>query len=82
MKSENAHLGFGTLAIHAGQEPDPTTGAGHDTDLSSEHVRAGVSRKTSRLRIFAHPTIPRVPHIKHALPLSKALSTLSRLLRG
>src|SRR4051812_38639214 len=27
MKETNSKLGFGTLAIHAGQTPDPTTGA-------------------------------------------------------
>ena len=27
MKNQNSSLGFGTLAIHAGQAPDPTTGA-------------------------------------------------------
>ncbi|HRC88320.1 MAG TPA: PLP-dependent transferase, partial [Thermoanaerobaculia bacterium] len=27
MKSEPADLGFSTLAIHAGQAPDPSTGA-------------------------------------------------------
>jgi cystathionine beta-synthase len=46
---EDRPLGFETLAIHAGQEPDPQTGAVGDTDPPLVDVRAGRSREARGL---------------------------------
>lgn len=49
-------FGLGTLAIHAGQSPDPSTGArGHDTDLCDLELRAVESRRASGLRVLPYP---------------------------
>ena len=68
--------GFSTKAIHAGQEPDPTTGAVITPDPPVLHVRAGRRRRHPRRATStrAAPTPP-APRCRSASPRWRAGGT-------
>ena len=51
LKGDPRNLGFSTRAVHAGQEPDPRTGAVDGADLSDVHLRAGAAGRGGQLRV-------------------------------
>ena len=40
---------FGTAAVHAGVEPDPSTGAIMDSHLSNQYIRTKSTRRPQRV---------------------------------
>ena len=74
--------GFETRAIHAGQEPDPATGAVVAADQPVDHVRpAGRSATTGAGSTRAAATRP-APRSRRAWPRSRAPATASPSPRG
>ena len=62
MKNKQDKHGFATRAIHAGQSPEPTTGAVMTADLCHLHIQTEFSGCTHRLRVraLAEPDAPRL----------------------
>jgi cystathionine beta-lyase/cystathionine gamma-synthase len=60
--------GFGTKAIHAGQSPDPTTGAVSERRFCrDQHLRAGGPGRDEGLRLLAGRTIRRATALEQNL---------------
>ncbi len=51
----NTRQAFETRAVHAGQQPDPATGAVTVSDLCNVNLCAGKSRAAQGLLLWTHP---------------------------
>ena len=51
---QSRRLAFGTRTIHAGQTPDPTTGAVMTPIYATQHLRAAVAGRPQGLRVQPH----------------------------
>ena len=71
-------MDFETRAIHAGQEPDPPTGAVIDADLPDLHVRAGGGRRATRATTTRASPTRRARRSRSASRRSRAPRTGSR----
>ncbi|MBC7692761.1 MAG: cystathionine gamma-synthase [Methylotenera sp.] len=81
--SSNTQFGFGTLAIHAGQEPDPRTGAvmvpiyqtsTYAQKSPGEHTGYEYSRTDNPTRTAYHECLAALEGGKHALAFASGLA--------
>jgi cystathionine gamma-lyase len=89
MKKTDSSLGFGTLAIHAGQSPDPTTGAvmtpiyqtsTFAQESPGKHRGYEYSRSDNPTRTAYQECIAALEGAKHALAFSSGLATTDCIL--
>lgn len=89
MKNESENLGFGTLAIHAGQEPDPVTGAvmtpiyqtsTYAQESPGKHRGYEYSRTDNPTRTAYQACVAALEGGKHALAFSSGLATTDAIL--
>src|SRR4051812_27082690 len=88
-KNRTASHGFGTLAIHAGQHPDPLTGAvmtpifqtsTYAQESLGKHRGYEYSRTDNPTRTAYQECIAALEHAKHALAFSSGLATTDAIL--
>ena len=89
--TKDHELGFGTLAIHAGQEPDPTTGAVMTPIyMTSTYVQASpgqykgydYSRTDNPTRTAYQACVAALEGARHALAFSSGLATIDAILHA
>lgn len=89
MKNTDAKLGFGTLAIHAGQAPDPTTGAvmtpvymtsTYAQESPGKHRGFEYSRTHNPTRFALQDCVAALEGGKHGLAFASGLAALTTLM--
>jgi cystathionine gamma-lyase len=89
MKNENGKQGFGTLAIHAGQEPDPQTGAvmtpiyqtsTYAQESPGKHRGYEYSRTDNPTRTAYQECVAALEGGKHALAFASGLATTGAIM--
>jgi len=89
MKKEQTQLHFGTLAIHAGQDPDPRTGAvmtpiyqtsTYAQESPGKHKGYEYSRTDNPTRTAYHECVAALEGAKYALAFSSGLATQDAIL--
>src|ERR1700758_514653 len=91
MKNElnTQKMGFGTLAIHAGQAPDPRTGAvmtpiyqtsTYAQESPGKHRGYEYSRTDNPTRTAYHECVAALENAKHALAFASGLATTAAIL--
>lgn len=85
----NQKLGFGTLAIHAGQSPDPRTGAvmtpiyqtsTYAQESPGKHRGYEYSRTDNPTRTAYHECVAALENAKHALAFASGLATTAAIM--
>ncbi len=89
MMNDKSNLGFGTLAIHAGQDPEPTTGAvmtpifqtsTYVQESPGKHKGYEYSRTDNPTRTAYQACVAALESAKHALAFSSGLATTAAIL--
>jgi cystathionine gamma-lyase len=89
MNNENKKQGFGTLAIHAGQDPDPRTGAvmtpiyqtsTYAQESPGKHRGYEYSRTDNPTRTAYQACVAALENAKHALAFSSGLATTDAIM--
>jgi cystathionine gamma-lyase len=89
MKNENGKQGFGTLAIHAGQDPDPQTGAvmtpiyqtsTYAQESPGKHRGYEYSRTDNPTRTAYQECVAALEGGKHALAFASGLATTGAIM--
>jgi cystathionine gamma-lyase len=87
--TKNTKLGFGTLAIHAGQDPDPATGAvmtpiyqtsTYAQESPGKHRGYEYSRTDNPTRTAYQACVAALENAKHALAFSSGLATTDSIM--
>jgi cystathionine gamma-lyase len=89
MKTSETQLGFGTLAIHAGQDPDPQTGAvmtpiyqtsTYAQESPGKHRGYEYSRTDNPTRTAYQACVAALEGAKHALAFASGLATTDAIM--
>ena len=91
MEDTKTRLGFGTLAVHAGQAPDPATGAimtpiyqssTYVQEAPGKHLGHEYSRVTNPTRTALEGNLAALERARHAVAFASGVAGIDAILKG
>ncbi len=91
MKSEDRKLRFGTLAIHAGQQPDPSTGAimtpifqtsTYAQSAPAEHLGYEYARVSNPTRTALEGNLAALENARHGISFASGVAGMDAIMKG